>query len=526
MKTVFYKDFGAVGDGKTDDFSAIKKCHEYANENGCTVKADEGYVYYIGKTDGDYISVKTSVDWTGATFFIDDKVIDVNNKERYTDIFVMESSFDNWLTEYNEDSEIVKKLSSGFKKDIKNIGFAPGYRSLIYVYDKNNYSFNRFGLNGSLTPPPQHEFTIVEPNGDIVDKTEFSLDFTGVTQIKVYRVDDEPITLTGGKFITNANDAPPVYTYYSRGLRFCRSNVTIRDTVHEIIGEGEHGAPYVGFINYRTTHNLRCENLSLQGHKTFYDFFPDGRRRSPMGTYDICGSDSNEIVFYNCTQNNFFEEGSNSIPRKESEYWGIMGTNYCKNIVYDKCLLSRFDAHSGIYNATVRDTTILNIKLTGGGTALIENCTVYENHIALVYLRADYGSTWNGDLIIRNTKYYNETEDSYLVHGAWFNWSFFGTDTPRLPNILIDNLYIKNSKGNNYIYKWTSKNHYFNENHEPIMEDCSGDTIDQPTLRNGTENKNARVLESTVTAMNMPEKYNFIGANDEYVSSKINIKYE
>ena len=526
MKKCFYADFGAVGDGVTNDFEAIKRCHEYANENGCEVKATEGKTYYIGKTDGEYVSVKTSVDWTGASFFIDDKAIDVKSKDRVTDIFVMESSFDNWLTEYKEDSDIVKGLSGGFKKDIKNIGFAPGYRALVYVYDRNNYAFNRFGLNGSLTPPPQHEFTIVEPNGDIVDKTEFFLDFTGVTEIKVYRVDDEPITLTGGKFITNANDAPPEYTYYARGLNLFRSNVTIRDTVHEIVGEGEHGAPYIGFINYRTTHNLRCENLSLQGHRTFYDFFPDGRRRSPMGSYDIGGSDANEVVFYNCTQNNFFEEGSDSVPRKESEYWGIMGTNYCKNLTYEQCLLSRFDAHSGIYNATVKDTTILNIKLTGGGTALIENSTVYENHTGFVYLRADYGSTWNGDLIIRNSRYLNDTEDSNLIYGAWFNWSYFGTDVPHLPNITVDNLYIKNSSGTNYVYKWSSQNHRFNENHELFVEDAKGDTIDQPTLKDGSKNNNPRMLQSTVTVKNCDKNYGFVGATDEYVSGKIQIKYE
>ena len=526
MKTVYYNDFGAVGDGVANDFLAIKACHAYANENGCEVSANEGFTYLIGKTDGDYITVKTSVDWTGATIIFDDKVIDVNNKERYTDIFVMESSFDNWLTEYNEDSEIVKKLSGGFKKDIKNIGFEPGYRALVYVYDKNNFAFNRFGLNGSKTPPPQHEFTIVEPNGDIVPNTEFMLDFTGVTEIKVYRVDDEPITLKGGKFITLANDAPPVYTYYNRGLRFYRSNVTIIDTVHEIVGEGEHGAPYIGFINYRNTHNLRCENLSLQGHKTFYDFFPDGRRRSAMGSYDIGGSDSNDVVFYNCTQNNFFEEGSDTVPRKESAYWGIMGTNYCKNLTYEKCLLSRFDAHAGIYNATVKDTAILNIKLTGGGTALIENCTIYENCIALVYLRADYGSTWNGDLIIRNCKYLNKTENSYILHGAWFNFPFFGTDVPRLPNLIIDNLYIQNSSGTNYLYKWTSNNHYFDENHYPIMKSAKGDRIDCETLSDGSKNDNVRILASRATVMNAPESYNFVGADDPYVSDKIEIVYE
>ena len=39
-KTVCYEDFGAVGDGKTDDFDAISRAHAYANENGLDVVTD------------------------------------------------------------------------------------------------------------------------------------------------------------------------------------------------------------------------------------------------------------------------------------------------------------------------------------------------------------------------------------------------------------------------------------------------------------------------------------------------------
>ena len=35
---VCYDDFGAVGDGVTNDFFAIKAAHEYANEKGLPVR--------------------------------------------------------------------------------------------------------------------------------------------------------------------------------------------------------------------------------------------------------------------------------------------------------------------------------------------------------------------------------------------------------------------------------------------------------------------------------------------------------
>src|SRR5690606_23729839 len=45
---VRYSDLGAKGDGKTDDIDAIAAAHAIANQEGLSVKADEGASYYIG----------------------------------------------------------------------------------------------------------------------------------------------------------------------------------------------------------------------------------------------------------------------------------------------------------------------------------------------------------------------------------------------------------------------------------------------------------------------------------------------
>ena len=63
---VTYEEFGAVGDGKADDQSAIVAAHAAANEKGLPVKAGDGKTYYIGggaavavvKTDVDFGTAK------------------------------------------------------------------------------------------------------------------------------------------------------------------------------------------------------------------------------------------------------------------------------------------------------------------------------------------------------------------------------------------------------------------------------------------------------------------------------------
>ena len=85
-KYVTYEEFGAVGDGVTDDYAAICKAHDYANEAGLPVKANDNATYYILNPiiDGAMRSaiIKTDVDWGGAKFIIDDSEICLDNPER------------------------------------------------------------------------------------------------------------------------------------------------------------------------------------------------------------------------------------------------------------------------------------------------------------------------------------------------------------------------------------------------------------------------------------------------------------
>ena len=79
---VTYKQFGAKGDGKTNDYAAIVATHAYANEHNLPVKADKGAVYYVDKMDASNPKgaiIKTNTDWTGAEFFIDDSKLKVES---------------------------------------------------------------------------------------------------------------------------------------------------------------------------------------------------------------------------------------------------------------------------------------------------------------------------------------------------------------------------------------------------------------------------------------------------------------
>ena len=529
IRCVYYSEFGAVGDGVTEDFAAIKRCHEYANENGCRVAADSGAKYFIGETCGETVMVKTDVDWQDATFIINDKIIPPESKSRAVNVFTIAS--DTPIRTLGRDSLVVKELNeSGIKaQEIKNIGYAPGYPALLVVHGNESTAYLRWGVHATGQPNPQRELIVIDADGNIDPDTPFLLDYMGVTHIEEQRIDDKPITVEGGTFITIANCAPPMYTAYARGILVSRANAILKNIVHKITDEGPYGAPYSGFLRMHFANNVLIENVTLQAHKSYkdYEYDKDGnviKVHSVMGSYDIGGQFANKITLRGCVQSDFYKYAEKDIAYCELERWGIMGSNYCKNFYYDNCVLSRFDAHAGVYNVTIKNSVISYIKLIGGGTALIENTRVIAPegfNQPFIELRGDYGSTWHGEIIIKDCEYLNwhgragvyipwKDDGVYLASVLWNNWPF-GYKT-YLPTVTVDNLKIDKPYDTIYIF-------------DKMVNDDST-RIDMPTLNDGSINENPMHIAVTVTIRNNKCGYKYEGTTNSYANEKITLKEE
>jgi hypothetical protein len=126
-----------------------------------------------------------------------------------------------------------------------------------------------------------------------------------------------------------------------------------------------------------------------------------------------------------------------------------MGSNYSKNLLYDSCVFSRFDAHMGVANATIRNSTLghQGINAIGSGTFTVENTTVHGR--SLVNLRSDYGSTWQGELIIRNCTFVpggGRPISGNLIGGTYSGQHDFGYTCYMPERITIEGLRIDDSK--------------------------------------------------------------------------------
>jgi len=379
---VCYEDFGAVGDGIADDFTAIKNTHDYANKHGLPVIADPAKTYYIGNNIGSAL-IMTDTDWGAARFIIDDSKLGIQDREH--NVFTICS-----------EQKPVKLNASSVKKgqiwlDFNTESPLQG-NAFVVAEDENKKRYIRLGLNEG-PGVPQTDCFILDQSGCIL--TPVIWDFDSFTSLIAYPIDERILTIKGGNFITIANQAESKYTYYSRGIKITRSNVVVDGVVHSVINEMGHGAPYGGFVATRDCAYITFKNCHFAGHKIYKTIGAAGEPVS-MGTYDISLYRSIGVSFMGCKQNNILD----------TTRWGVFGSNHCKDIIIDNCILSRIDAHMGVTNLTVRNSIIgwMGIKAIGRGQLLIENTSVFSGEV--VEFRPDYGSHWDGELVISNVKWY------------------------------------------------------------------------------------------------------------------------
>jgi hypothetical protein len=375
---VNYEAFGAVGDGVADDLPAIVKAHAFANTHGLPVKTKPGATYHLGRRALTAV-IATDTDWGTSRFIIDDT--DVENHR--LSLFSVQSLL-----------ERVTLTIPRLTRDQRRIDVLPPRDCWVKVENSNKRRYIRQGLNQN-NGSPQRDCFILRRDGSI--EGDIDWDYDVVTKVEARAIDERPLVLRGGIFTTTANQMKQEkgYNYWLRNITITRSNTTIEGLTHHIVGEGEYGHPYNGFLAAQGGANITFRDCFVTGHKTYSTIGAAGKPVS-MGSYDLI---ANDVV-------NFTMSGVRMDNILDGTRWGVIGTNFCKNILLENCTLSRMDTHQGVAGTyTIRGCTLgyAGLNAIGRGTLTIEDSTL--NGRALLSLRTDYGSTWEGPVIIRNCRW-------------------------------------------------------------------------------------------------------------------------
>lgn len=496
-KYVYYEDFGAVGDGVHDDIGAIQSAHAYANENGLPVKAKSGATYYIKDCKSPAV-IKTDTDFTGAKFIIDDRGIEKGSDNTGRIFYVSANQPRFEIT----DREVIERIFGGFKIDRENlekVNWTEGYSALLVPMHSGSTKYIRHGSLSGNKGHLQRELISIDKDGNVSKDTPCLFDYDDITSVVVIRTDDAPITVMGGEFTTIANDVPQTSTFYiARGFGVKRSNSTLKNIKHYVTGELPGDSPETKGCSYSAFIFVEdCEDVTITDCT-----FTARKHYGLAGTYDLNICLANRLLVKYCDQTNFYLQDGHTPSMLNFNYWGLAASNYSKNITYDHCELTRFDAHEGVWNGTIKNSKLSSVEIIGGGEMLIENTTFVPFFPTLVMLRSDYGSTWRGNLTIRNCHASDDDRPlECLVRATHLN-HYFGY-TCYMPNVYVDNVTVRNPKEELEVIK---------------IYNTKGENASLKVFSDGTENKNPYVPPKKVAVTGNTDGIKYVLASDGFFS--------
>ena len=419
-QAVTYEAFGAAGDGVTDDLPAICKAHEHANQHRLPVRSKPDATYHLGRRALTAV-IETDTDWGTSRFIIDDSQ-GVENHQRA--LFEVRSRL----------APLPLKIDR-LRRGQARLDIRPPADCLVFVENKHRKIFIRRGLNRN-SGTVQNEVFILRRDGSI--KGAIDWDYDTVTRVSAQPIDPEPLVLRGGVFtnIANRMRQPEGYNYWSRNIQIRRSNTVVDGLTHKVTGETDVGHPYGGFLSIS-----RCADITLRacrndGRKTYQTIGAAGKPVS-MGSY---GYSAGHVV-------NFRMSGCRMDDIHDRTRWGVIGTNFMKNILLEDCALSRMDVHQGVSGVfIIRRTTLghAGLNAIGRGRLIVEDSTLHGRH--LVSFRQDYGSVWDGEVLVRNCRWILPASNPVMFGVDNDGTHDFGypCSMPRL--IRIEGLFVDDSK--------------------------------------------------------------------------------
>ncbi len=379
MAVVTYEAFGAAGDGVTDDLPAICEAHAYANTHDLPVRSNPEATYHLGRRALTAI-IETATDWGTSRFIIDDSQGVENHKLALFEV----------RSRLPPEPLVIDRLVRG--QD--HLEVRPARDCLVWVENKHRKIFIRRGLNQN-NGTDQKEVFILRQDGSIEGAIDW--DYDEVTRVVAQPIDPDPLVVRGGLFINIANRMRQEvgYNYWSRNIQISRSNTEIDGVTQQVVGETDIGHPYQGFLNVQRCANITLRNCSIDARKTYQTIGSAGKPVS-MGTYGYLASYVVNFRMLGCGMNDILDRTR----------WGVIATNFMKNILVEDCVLSRMDVHMGASGDYIlRRSTLgyIGLNAIGRGRLVIEDSTLHSEN--LVSFRQDYGSTWEGEVLIRNTRW-------------------------------------------------------------------------------------------------------------------------
>lgn len=411
LRAVSYEMFGAVLDGVADDTDAVIAAHEYANANGCRVEQHTGTAYLKTATADHCPVVKTDCDWSGMTFVV---------TEAMAKNVILRAEPDEGIRTISLSSAQIGQLAQG----AISIPFLAEYPNCICHFTTDIVQPVR--LNHADTTYVYHETVTSDRHGNLIDGGLFR-DMTGAGSVTMeyQSIFERPIELRGARVLLDTTDDSRIPTFLIK-----RSNATLRDWTFEIAAQTSvNSTDYKGeILRIENAYNVTAEKLTGENFGTF---FTDTAASRSQTCYAIYLSGLSRFTLRDCVL---------------LRAWGVMQSQYCKDIAVRDSTLGRIDNHYGCRNYTISNVTLatshscINIGY-GDGQFVIDNVRFHKfpdpdttASNACVMLRRDFCALYSGELVIRNVSVSNHTGSLVnLLDGRYSDTWDYGDTSAVLP---------------------------------------------------------------------------------------------
>lgn len=361
-QTVSVKDFGAVGDGLTDDTDAIRNAATAANTAGVPLNVDRG-VYFINSPAD--IELRVNLNAPGAVFKLGASM-------GATSVFIARGNPLEDITANVVLPEIVKNVTTvaslaayrnGFIRihsNVPNLTRTPGSAMLF----KGECGYLTKG--GVLVTPIRHDYT----TGG-----------TGVTKVEYRRDETQQLVVFGGAVDINGKVG-------ARFLTVERNDVKVKNWS---VFDSTESAKIETALLFRVFNNANFVMEDISG---------DAMNQAVSAAFSYLV----EISYsFNCQFSRCFVHGG----------WGAFTANGVNGYHIHDSNFDRFDIHYDGYDMTVDNCTFYQSVQygSGGGVLRVTNSTKIAKQVTpflsntsvvpvVVGARSDYGGTWDGNVYI------------------------------------------------------------------------------------------------------------------------------
>ena len=369
VASISYRQFGAVLDGSTDDSAAIVAAHEYANEHALKVEQHDGTLRVNFK-----VTVKTSCDFTGMTFIIDD-----NTRDGAYTLFHEEA--------YPANIGSGSSTSPSFTAGGAMVSDDRLFGKLFFI-DKNPNNATAIGnrKNGNTMTIGTAD-TLIQPL--MTDPEGYFISAPPVMSITKARcrwisdIFESPIYWRGGKVIVDRSE------YGNTTMILVeRNNVTISDMTIVPSGNASTNAEGDGVISL-----TRCCNIVVERVRALNN----SKNTVPPSSYIVNQVYTANVSFVDCLW---------------SYGWGGHCSHYTSGVSFERCIMNRVDNHRGnfgdwhISNCTFVGFAYIVLGC-GNANLSLDNVRFYKNVQRQTYYigpRFDYQPGWCGVLTLNNVR--------------------------------------------------------------------------------------------------------------------------